>query len=726
MATYNIKNQEDFNKVYSSATTKERGRLGYAFPEYYQNYQAQSITNYQNAMRSKWEEKVRQAERKVDKRIQEDVKEEYLKAIAGKPNKYFNPIKDQATRDKIAQYQANKNKQVTSKQLPPKQKYSNIQQMIANKAIQKGIDPSLALALVQRESSFNPNAKGDGGKSLGLFQIYTSAHPDYKGGLDPEANAEYGLNLLKGLLNQYNGDVDKALWAYNAGAGNVQKGILPASTKNYISNIKSNMSKFRGVQPTTQEYTNTSQTYPTQSQINYIDIQNLQNRLQGGGDINQDIQYLNLNQPALMGQRVASELNRLNPSNDYLNMVNTALKNTYDLASQAGGYGLQPQVQQTGEQNTMMNNIPPIRGYVDINNQMAPVPTPQDYSNILGVIRGYAPVDNQPQNIREDVIGDYLKVIQNLQGQQDTQGQQLLAQYQEAQRADQRQNYINQMINAFGAFGDNRPTSQTWVTAQGNPVIQHYSQARSVTPLPTDTSSNVDAFKNQVAIQGKTQQSNKNLLDAYRQAVSANEMSKVTGLPAGVFLDTDLYKTYAQYIQNPEIAQQAQFKREAGMEPIKLSSNLAVEALKNKGNVDVANINALAGLGRADVAGQYGLQNTLLNTQAQQNIAQNRMLLDAQIANMNSNTKLELARIAGANALQLAQLQDDLYSNNPVRIRNANAQIIQAASQAMILGGTPEQGYNYIDQILGRYGGGSINNPTPQTEIENYNNIWRD
>lgn len=113
----------------------------------------------------------------------------------------------------------------------------DIQSMIVRIAKEEGVDPALALSIAHVETggSFNPNAVGDNGNSFGLFQIHRPSHPDYKGGTDPEANARYGIRLFKRLLDANNGSVNKAIWAYNAGQGNVNKGILPATTKNYLN-----------------------------------------------------------------------------------------------------------------------------------------------------------------------------------------------------------------------------------------------------------------------------------------------------------------------------------------------------------------------------------------------------------------------------------------------------------------------------------------------------------
>lgn len=115
----------------------------------------------------------------------------------------------------------------------------DIQSMIVRIAKEEGVDPAIALSIAHVETggSFNPNAVGDNGNSFGLFQIHKPSHPDYKGGTDPEANARYGIRLFKRLLDANNGSVNKAIWAYNAGQGNVNKGILPTTTKNYLNMV---------------------------------------------------------------------------------------------------------------------------------------------------------------------------------------------------------------------------------------------------------------------------------------------------------------------------------------------------------------------------------------------------------------------------------------------------------------------------------------------------------
>lgn len=128
---------------------------------------------------------------------------------------------------------------------------SDIQQIIIEEANRAGVSPALMLAIANQESGFNPNAVGDksAGGSYGLFQIHKPSHPDYTGGFDPRANAAYASKMMKGLLAKYGGNIDKAIMAYNAGGGNVDRGTIPASTRVYLANVKAGLGRFGNVVP---------------------------------------------------------------------------------------------------------------------------------------------------------------------------------------------------------------------------------------------------------------------------------------------------------------------------------------------------------------------------------------------------------------------------------------------------------------------------------------------
>ena len=109
---------------------------------------------------------------------------------------------------------------------------------IVSAANSYGVDPNLALAVAQTESSMNPSAVSSAG-AVGLFQLMPSSFPGVNIN-DIQTNIDTGVSYLAQLLNQYGGDTTLALAAYNAGPGNVSKygGVPPFSeTQNYISEV---------------------------------------------------------------------------------------------------------------------------------------------------------------------------------------------------------------------------------------------------------------------------------------------------------------------------------------------------------------------------------------------------------------------------------------------------------------------------------------------------------
>jgi soluble lytic murein transglycosylase-like protein len=98
----------------------------------------------------------------------------------------------------------------------------------------------LAESVAKVESAFRPNAVSPKG-ALGVMQLM----PDTARALaadptDLEQNIGAGTRLLQDLLIKYNGDVVKALAAYNAGPGAVDRyqGIPPfRETQSYVDKV---------------------------------------------------------------------------------------------------------------------------------------------------------------------------------------------------------------------------------------------------------------------------------------------------------------------------------------------------------------------------------------------------------------------------------------------------------------------------------------------------------
>jgi soluble lytic murein transglycosylase-like protein len=125
---------------------------------------------------------------------------------------------------------------------------------LINAAAQKhGLDPALLKALIRQESDFDPNAKSPAG-AAGLTQLMpgTAAALGVTNPLDPAQAIEGGAKYLAQQLKAFDGDVRKALAAYNAGPGAVQRygGIPPyAETQNYVRSVMDFADEYRRQSP---------------------------------------------------------------------------------------------------------------------------------------------------------------------------------------------------------------------------------------------------------------------------------------------------------------------------------------------------------------------------------------------------------------------------------------------------------------------------------------------
>lgn len=86
-----------------------------------------------------------------------------------------------------------------------------------------GIAPEIIFAMIEKESAYDTTAVSDNGKSEGLMQIQREHHGPRMDKLgctdlfDPYKNVLVGVDYLAELLTQYDGNLEKALTAYNAG-----------------------------------------------------------------------------------------------------------------------------------------------------------------------------------------------------------------------------------------------------------------------------------------------------------------------------------------------------------------------------------------------------------------------------------------------------------------------------------------------------------------------------
>jgi len=118
-------------------------------------------------------------------------------------------------------------------------KESSFYPIIIKAADKHDVDPALIKAIIKAESRYNPMATSKKG-AIGLMQIMprTALAFSTEDMYDPVYNINVGVEYLKNLLDQFEGNLELALAAYNAGPGKVleYQGVPPYEATIYYVN----------------------------------------------------------------------------------------------------------------------------------------------------------------------------------------------------------------------------------------------------------------------------------------------------------------------------------------------------------------------------------------------------------------------------------------------------------------------------------------------------------
>jgi soluble lytic murein transglycosylase-like protein len=118
-----------------------------------------------------------------------------------------------------------------------------VERIVREAADRHRVDPALIRAVIETESGWNPSAVSRKG-AAGLMQLHpgTAQRFGVNDVFNPQQNIDAGVRYLKMLLERYNGNLDLALAAYNAGEGAVDRhgGKIPPfrETRNYVQKVQ--------------------------------------------------------------------------------------------------------------------------------------------------------------------------------------------------------------------------------------------------------------------------------------------------------------------------------------------------------------------------------------------------------------------------------------------------------------------------------------------------------
>ena len=124
-----------------------------------------------------------------------------------------------------------------------------VQDMIRRYASHYKLEEALVRAVIKVESDYNPSAVSSAG-AVGMMQLIpkTAKFLKVSDPLDPDQNIRGGSHYLRMMLDQFEGDLDLALAAYNAGPTAVRRhgGVPPyKETIRYLTKVKYYLDYYR-------------------------------------------------------------------------------------------------------------------------------------------------------------------------------------------------------------------------------------------------------------------------------------------------------------------------------------------------------------------------------------------------------------------------------------------------------------------------------------------------
>jgi soluble lytic murein transglycosylase len=127
--------------------------------------------------------------------------------------------------------------------------HAAIGEIVSRNCEKYSLEEGLVHAVIKAESNYNASAVSHKG-ALGMMQLMPDTARGLKvdNPLDPAENIRGGSSYLRQMLNEFDGNLDFAIAAYNAGPNAVRRygGIPPyEETRTYVKRVKKYLSNYR-------------------------------------------------------------------------------------------------------------------------------------------------------------------------------------------------------------------------------------------------------------------------------------------------------------------------------------------------------------------------------------------------------------------------------------------------------------------------------------------------
>ncbi len=165
--------------------------------------------------------------------------------VTGKAVRYIEAGSEGDT-DSSAQKTSSSNSAAAKTTSASSMKTTKFDQYFKKAAEKYGVPESLLKGIAKAESNFNERDLSSSG-AMGVMQLMpeTARSLGVSDPYDPEQNIMGGAKCIAQKLKEFNGDVELALAAYNAGSGAVKRaGGIPAKCKTYIKRVLSYQEAF--------------------------------------------------------------------------------------------------------------------------------------------------------------------------------------------------------------------------------------------------------------------------------------------------------------------------------------------------------------------------------------------------------------------------------------------------------------------------------------------------